>query len=151
MFKRIVSIGTSGLLAYCGFFPTLQVKAIENDFSYSDESLDRTAGLIDNYHNGISESGGQISFTAWTYSTYSMKSIGLKNISIERSSNGTSRTEEKTISDKLTSNSTSYSLSNYMISVNGGYHYRIKCDHYARNSSGTTQYVSSTSNSVWIS
>ena len=153
MLKRLISVGTSGILICSGLLPFQQTKvfASGNTHLYTNDNDTRTAGLIYQYHNSVSTSNGYLTFTAWTSSRNTMSYIGMKNISVQRSSNGSSWTEEKTITDKLKQNSKSHSLSDYPISVIGGYYYRIVCDHYADNGSGTTQSVSSTSNSVWIS
>ena len=131
MYKRILSLGTSGILICCGVLPVQQIKAAAADEfppCSGDDLIDAT-GLIYQYHGSITASGGNIAFTA----------------------NGTTWTEEKPLPDILKPNSSSHSLSNYPITVDGGYYYRIVCDHYADNGSGTTQSVSHTTNSVWIS
>lgn len=85
-------------------------------------------------------------------SNNSMKSIGYKDISIEYSSDNVHWTEEKSIGDLLKSNSSSYYLNNYSVSVNGGYYYRVSLTHYAKESGlfGSSQSVPNTSESVWI-
>lgn len=154
MLKRLISVGTSGILIYCGILPVKQAKAsaMEEYPPFSDDDVTRAGGLIYQYHSSVSvSSSGDLSFTAWTSSRKTMSSIGIINISVQRSSNGTIWNEEKTLTDKLTSNSDSFSLYNYTVPVAGGYHYRIVCEHYADNGSGMTQSVSHTTNSVWIS
>ena len=153
MLKRALSLGTSGILIFCGVFPVQQTKAsaIDEIPPCSDDELIDATGLIYQYHGSVTASGGNVAFTAWTSSRNVMSYIGFTNISVQRSSNGTTWTEEKTVSDILKANSSSHSLSNYPITVDGGYYYRIVCDHYADNGSGTTQSVPHTTNSVWIS
>ena len=94
----------------------------------------------------------KIYLTGKTQSNDSMKSIGFKNISIEYSSDGTNWREEKPIDDLLKSDSISYYLNSYSVSVKGGYYYRVKLNHYAKESGwfGSSQSVENTSNSIWI-
>lgn len=156
LYKKIISAGTSGILMTSCFVSIPKAKASPlsyeciNSFDSVDEN-ERTAGLITQYHCGVTNTGGSLSLSAWTISGSTMSTIGLKNISVQRSSTGTSWTEEKTLSDMVKTNSKKYTVSNSVITVHGGYYYRIVCDHYADNGSGTTQSVSNTSNSVWIS
>lgn len=113
---------------------------------------ERTAGLISYYNLYVSADNGSIMLSGMTRASLSMKSIGYKDISIEYSSDNVHWTEEKTIDDLLKSNSSSYYLNNYSVSVNGGYYYRVSLTHYAKESGlfGSSQSVPNTSESVWI-
>ena len=152
MNKSAIALSMASVIA-CGVaLKPINTKAYENDSPYTDDNtVDRTVGLIAKYSLSVSKSGGNLTISGQTKSNSIMASIGFINISIQRSSNGSSWTEEKTITNKLKSNSTSHTLSDYSVTVVGGYYYRVVCDHYADNGSGTTQRVSQTSNSVWIS
>lgn len=81
-----------------------------------------------------------------------MKSIGYKDISIEYSSDNVHWDEEKPNDDLLKSDSRSYYLNDYAVSVKGGYYYCVSLKHYAKESGwlGKSQSVENTSNSVWI-
>ena len=154
MNKSALALSVVSVIVCSNLISPVKAKAYDdvNLTEDTDDSKgnDRTAGLLSIYYISVSSSSGAIKLSGYSYSNSTMSSIGFKNISIQRSSNGTYWTEEKTISDKLRSNSRYHQLSDYSISVQGGYYYRIVCDHYADNGSGTTQSVSSTSNSVWI-
>lgn len=147
MNKKILSIGISGIISFC-CIPTIQTSIVGN--AYFDEMNERTAGLISQYHNSISNSNGNISLTAWTHSSNNMSWIGIQNISIERSSDNVHWTEESNLGSMYTFNSSSYTITNYNVIVNGGYYYRVSLKHYADNGYGTTQTVDNTSNTVWI-
>lgn len=81
-----------------------------------------------------------------------MKEIGLKNVVIERSSDNKNWTEEKKIGNLLSESAWSHTLTDYSVSVSGGYYYRVKCTHYAKEKGlfGSSQSVDNVSNSVWI-
>ncbi len=87
-----------------------------------------------------------------TVSNDTMKSIGYKDIEIQRSSDGIKWSKEKNIDDLLKENTNTYTLNYHTISVDGGYYYRVTCTHYAKESGlfGNSQSVDNTSNSVWI-
>lgn len=152
MNKRIISILTTGIMLYFGLMPVPMVTAAtEEQIVYSEYAHNRTDGLIHQCYNYITASNRVISFNAWTYSFSSMSSIGLKNISVERSLTGSYWTEETSLSDRLNSNTDRYILTGYPIYVAGGYYYRIVCDHYADDGYGTTQSLPSISNTIWVS
>lgn len=124
-----------------------QVEATEIGIKFEQ---DRTEGLISNRFLSISKSGNNILITAYTYSNAIMSWIGIQNISIERSSDNVHWTEESNLGSMYTFNSSSYTITNYNVIVNGGYYYRVSLKHYADNGYGTTQTVDNTSNTVWI-
>lgn len=135
---------------------TIPVRVSAADMSvtpYDDEVQPRTEGLIYRYDLSVSAGNNAILITGNTRSNETMKSIGLKNITIQRSSNGTSWTDEKEIDDLLASSAKSKYVSAHSVSVQGGYYYRVVCTHYAKESGlfGSSQSISNTSNSVWIS
>lgn len=152
MNKTFLAIGIAGILTYS--VPTMPVKAVweKSTQTISTENQVRTAGLISFYNLEVSANRKAIVLNGSTRSSISMKSIGYKDISIERSSDGVNWKEEKPHDDLLKSNSSSYYLNDYSISVNGGYYYRVTLKHYAKESGlfGSSQSVENTSNSVWV-
>lgn len=148
-----LALGIASILTYST--PTVNVGAINNrtiPITSTDNQI-RTEGLIYRYGIEVSSSKQKICINATTISSNSMKSIGFKDISIERSSDNIHWSEEKPIDDLLKSDSSSYYLNNYSVSVKGGYYYRVTLTHYAKESGlfGSSQSVSNTSNSVWVS
>ena len=154
MIKRFFTLGVVGLLTYS--VPTMPVKAISKTpaeiATISDTDQARTSGLISKCYLSVSASNKAIKLSGTTESTLKMKSIGYKDISIEYSSDKTNWHTEKEIDDLLKSDSISYPLDRYEITVKGGYYYRVTLNHYAKESGlfGTSQSVNNTSNSVWI-
>lgn len=146
-----LAIGLSSILACAYICIPYRVKAYETDYPLCDEDNERTEGLLSRYYLTADKSGGDLLISGYSKSSSSMASIGFTDISIQRSYNGTSWTEEKTINDILINNSSNCTLSGYPVDVLGGYYYRVCVNHYADNGSGTTQTISNTSNSVWIS
>lgn len=152
MKKYLYPIMASTILICLAVNP-VNTKALETDTPVTEEPIDETSGLIFSYDLSINSGSKKIYITGTTGSRESMKSIGFKNFKIQRSSNGTSWTTEKTLSDMLDSDSYGYYLNDYSVSVQGGYYYRVTCTHYAKESGlfGGSQSVNNTSNSVWIS
>ena len=115
---------------------------------------DRAAGLI--VDCALSCSGGSktVYINAEVYGSDIMGKIGFKNIKVQRSTNQSTWTTEKTVSDKISEDATYKFLSDYPVSVDGGYYYRIVLDNYAKEKTWwfpETQTFTTTSNSVWIS
>lgn len=155
MNKVITAIGVTGVLIYC--MPIMSVSATSTKCTYtpakcSDTVQPYAAGLIYKYELSVSCVNGMLAISGKTKSSSIMKSIGYKDIKIEYSSNGSTWYEEKPIDDMLKSDSSSYNLSNYTVSVKGGYYYRVKLTHYAKESGlfGNSQSVKNTSNSIWV-
>lgn len=151
MNKAFLAFGVAGVLTYS--VPAMPVKAVNNSgiSTYSYEIQPYTAGLISRYSLSATSSNGNLCLSGYTLSNSKMKSIGFKNIVIQRSSDGVNWEKEKNHSDILKSGY-EYYLDNYSISVQGGYYYRVKLTHYAKESGllGSSQSVDNTSNSVWI-
>ena len=119
----------------------------------ASDSIVYSAGLINECSLSISSSGTSILLTAKTKGNYSMKSIGLKNIVIQRSTNGTDWKDYTPVDDLLDSSTTLfYTSNNNIASVPGGYYYRVTCNHYAKESGwfGSSESISNTSNSVYV-
>lgn len=152
MNKIALALGVAGILTYS--VPAMPVKAINNKPTQlsSTESQTRAAGLIYRYEVTVSGTEHTIYINGVTKSNNSMKSIGYKDISIEYSSDNAHWSEEKSNDDLLKSDSSSYYLNDYSVSVKGGYYYRVKLTHYAKEGGllGSSQSVENTSNSVWI-
>lgn len=152
MKKTFLILCIAGILTYS--VPAMPAKAVSdvNTQTVSTEGSARTAGLIESYDLSLSSSGKTLYINGSTTSNSSMKSIGYKDISIEYSSNGVNWSKEKGIDDLLKSNSLSYYLNNYAVSVKGGYYYRVTCTHYAKEKGllGSSQSMKNTSNSVWV-
>ncbi len=124
-----------------------EIKQSSNVIVYS-------TGIILGYSVSISGSGNALYLTAKTTCNTSMKSVGLKNVVIQRSSNNSSWSDYLTISDLLSENSTKYATNNTQIAtVTSGYYYRIICTHYAKETGlfGSSESISNTSNSLYIS
>lgn len=115
----------------------------------------QATGLISSYYLTISSGTKKIYINADTHGTEILAKVGFKNVVVERSSNGVSNwKEEKDLGNKLKENDLSYTLSNYEVSVTGGYYYRVKLTHYAKEDKfllPATQSVNNTSNVVWVS
>ena len=152
MNRKVLVLSVVGILTYS--VPTMPVKAISDirTQSVSENNQVRTAGLISNVELSISSSNKKIYINGTTASNTSMKSIGYKDIFVEYSSNGINWHKEKDLDDLLKSDSSSYYLNNYDVSVKGGYYYRVSLTHYAKESGwfGSSQSVENTSNSVWV-
>ncbi|MCM1524034.1 MAG: hypothetical protein NC120_06210 [Ruminococcus sp.] len=154
MNKLFISAGVIGVLAYC--FPTMQTQAVGiiNNSTNTEETVEpRTAGLIRKCTLTATTADNKFYLSGVTAASSTMKSIGYKDIVVEYSiDNSHWYTENDNIDDLLISNSSTYSLNNYNIDVKGGYYYRVKLNHYAKESGlfGSSQSVENTSNSVWI-
>lgn len=153
MNKMFLALGIASVLAYS--VPTMPTKAVSNETvtTVSAEIQPRTEGLITGYDLSVSSGTKTIYINGKTASNDTMKSIGYKDIYVQYSSDGVNWQNEKSIDELLKSDSTSYYLDNYAVSVNGGYYYRITCKHYAKKKGwfGSSQSVDNTSNSVWVS
>ena len=154
MIKKFLTLCVVGLLTYN--MPSMPVKVVsntKNTVTMSNSDNTKTVGLISKCSLSIVDSNKAIKLLGKTESNTVMKSIGYKDISIERSSDNIHWSEEKPIDDLLKSDSSSYYLNNYSVSVKGGYYYRVTLTHYAKESGlfGSSQSVSNTSNSVWVS
>lgn len=96
---------------------------------------------------------GRVYLNATTECSDKMKSVGIIDIAVEKSSDNKNWSTEKLMADMLNSDSYTYVLRDYGITVKGGAYYRITCTHYADEGGlfGKTQTMTSSSNSVWIS
>ncbi|MCM1133553.1 MAG: hypothetical protein NC340_08795 [Ruminococcus flavefaciens] len=134
--------------------PAMPANAVSDpvEQTVSSENQIKATGLIKSFDLSVSASGKTLYINGATTATDAMKSIGYKDIAIEFSSNGVNWYTEKNIDDLLISNSYSYHLNDYAVSVNGGFYYRVSCNHYAKAKGllGGSQSEPNSSNSVWI-
>ena len=109
--------------------------------------------LISNRYIVASISNGRLYVQGTTESSVSADTIGIKDIVVERSSNGTSGwTQIAYPSDCLKTNTNKCEMEKW-ITVSHGYYYWITCNHYAYKSgySPNSQTDPNTSNVVYIS
>lgn len=156
MKNKFLSIIFSGLVM-TSMMPTMPTVAAEkNDVcttSAEETENERAAGLIVSSVLSCSSGSKTVYINAEVYGSDVMAKIGFKNIEIQRSTNQSSWTTEKTISDKISEDAIYKILSQYPVSVDGGYYYRIVLDNYAKENNWwfpETQTLTSTSNSVWV-
>ena len=113
-----------------------------------------TAGyLISDRFIAAANSNGRLYVCGKTEGIVAMDTIGIKDIVVERSSNGTSGwTQIAYPSDCLKTNTNKCEMEKW-ITVSHGYYYRITCNHYAYKSgySPNSQTDPNTSNAVYIS
>lgn len=113
----------------------------------------RATGLISTYTLKCTAGTKTVYITGATRGTEVLAKIGFTDIKVQRSSDKVNWTTEKTVSDKIAEDTDYKSLSNYPVSVEGGYYYRIVLNHYAKEDTfwfPDEQSVSNTSNSVWV-
>lgn len=152
MNRFFLTLGIIGVLTYC--IPTVQAKAINTDSYHAscDEVQPRTAGLI--YKGDISASSvnGDLCINGSTISNSTMKTIGIKDIVVERSTDNENWSYYKSLDDMLESSSNSKYVNNYKTSVEGGYYYRVRCKHYAKEKGlfGSSQSVENYTDGVWV-
>lgn len=82
-----------------------------------------------------------------------MSKIGFKNIVIQKSFDNVHWNDSgEDVDDILKSSASEYYLSDYSVSVSGGYYYRVKFTHYVKGSGWFvgSQSVENTSDSVWV-
>jgi hypothetical protein len=129
------------------------VTDIKVDETATNEML-CSAGLIFSYSLSCSSGTKTVYITAKTTGNEIMSKIGFKNIKIQRSSDGSNWTTEKTVSNQLADGKSTYSLERYAVTVNGGYYYRVVLDHYAKENTWLfpdEQSLTNTSSKVWVS
>ena len=111
------------------------------------------AGLISGCSLSCTQGTKTVYITAATYANERMSEIGFTDIKIQRSSDRTNWTTEKTVSDKIKEDSMSYALNEYAVTVQGGYYYRVQLTHYAKEDTWwfpDEQTVTNTSSYVWV-
>lgn len=153
MNKTALALGVVGILTYS--VPTMPVKGISDvnnqAESESPEDLMRTAGLIKSYYARITSGTNIIYINASINTNSTMQTLGYTDITVEYSSDGSNWYQEKYVGNLLISESSTYYLNNFAVTVKGGY-YRIRLNHYAEESGlfGSSQTIANISNTVWI-
>lgn len=111
-------------------------------------------GLIMTYSLQISGTSKKVSISGKTLGTDTMAKIGFINIEIQRSSNGSSGwTKELGLDDDIATNTHFHNKVSEQHNVAGGYYYRVKLDHYAKETGWwfpSSQTVTNYSNVVWV-
>lgn len=131
---------------------TTAINAYSTENSTETSSV-KTVGLIITHSISVSCTNHELAITSVTRSSEEMKKIGLKNIVIQQSSNGSTWSNYATLNDMLV-NASEHILDGYTVDVTTGYYYRVKCDHYAKEKGlffPDEESISNTSNSVYIS
>ena len=161
MAKRILNIVLIFTLVMS--IPLLNVTAAEDRTSSSSltylkgennfDNSDTRATLIIGGYLDCSVNGKSLKITGMTTCNGVMAQVGFKNVKVQRSSNGTSWTTEKTLGNFLDTDSSSYLLST-TYTVTGGYYYRVTADHYAKEQGWFfpgSDTIDNWTNSAWIS
>ena len=122
--------------------------------SEADTNETRAEGLIVSFYLSMATASKQVQISAFTRGSEIMAKIGFKDITIQRSSNGsTNWNNEVTISDQIITDALYHSLDHYSVSVAGGYYYRIVLTHYAKETGWffpSSQSITNYSNVVWV-
>ncbi len=156
MKKRLLALFFSFCMVLVAFNSTTtfaEETTVAETTTTTDENVMAT-GLIMSFTLSASASTKKLSINATTYGTDTMAKIGFKDIKIQRSSNRTSGwTDEKTIADQIATNSIYHYLSQYSVSVAGGYYYRVVLTHYAKETGWLfpgSQSITNYSVAVWV-
>lgn len=119
----------------------------------TDDEETRSTQLIESNKVWITSGVQKIYINAYTTGNGLMAQIGIKDITIQRSADGTSGwTDALTMSDQIVTNSDEYNLSQYTVSVTGGYYYRVVLTHYAKEQGWlfpNSESIPDTSNVAW--
>lgn len=114
-------------------------------------NMERASWYLSYYNTNVSNYNGSLCVNINTRATESMEKIGVKNLTVQYSYDGTNWYNEWNAGDFLAYDTNGYSLNNYIMALDrSGCYYRISCTHYAQKSFLNTQSVSGTSNAVWI-
>lgn len=142
----------SGVMAIMISLSPANVFAAE-DYPSDETAFNRsisTLGLIDDYLNECTVGTKKVHLKLETVGSETMDTIGFKNIVIQRSSNRTSWTNERYVSDQLINGSYIYTIYDLPVWVNGGYYYRAYVEHYAKSYGGSEETIGDYSNYVWV-
>ena len=155
-FMKCFSILCAAVIMFSGAH-SVKAGAVEYNGSVTlAENLenDRAAGLIISYSLSMSTAKKVVRITAETFGNGTMAKIGFTDIRIQRSTNGsTNWTDEFVMSDQIVTNAVSHVLNNLPVSVDGGYYYRIKLTHYAKEQGWffpSSQSITNYSNVGWV-
>lgn len=152
MVRKFLIFAIAGMLTCSSSTISINTNAENIIESQEDENI--AVHSIDEHNLSIYSSGYKtLCIDALTRSNTEAQSIGLKNLTVEHSSNGRDGwSPEKNLGDMLTSGTNNYRLEDYSVSVNGGYFYRVTCTHYAKEKGlfGSSQSEYNVSNIIWI-
>lgn len=148
--KKMFSLFCMTSLLLCSI-SSISVNAAELDEPCTEIIEEYYAGLVNSYNLSVSNYNGSLCVNAKTNAHYQMEEIGLKDLTVQYSYDGNNWYDEWNAGNFLGYSTVSYTLSNYIISLErSGCYYRIKCTHYAKKAFLNTESVSNTSNAVRI-
>lgn len=124
----------------------------ENQQVVLENAVPYAAGLITNYALYCSSAKKAVKITGKTSASTTMAEVGFKNIVVQRSSDNENWTDEVDVGKIVEKSSTIGYLSDYTVAVEGGYYYRVKCNHYAKAYGlfGGSQSVENYTDGVWV-
>lgn len=132
--------------------PSISAQAVEVEEPCIETAVPASEGLIHKCNLSVSNYNGSLCVVAKTKASSEMAEIGVKDLTVQYSYDGSNWYDEWNAGNFLDYNTDEYDLSNYIISLErSGCYYRATCTHYAKKSIFNTQSESHTSNSVWIS
>ncbi|MDE6657229.1 MAG: hypothetical protein K2J88_01455 [Oscillospiraceae bacterium] len=148
--KKILSLLCVTSLMLCSI-PSISVQAVEIEEPCTEIAEMRYEGLIDRYSIQVSNYNGSLCVNSTTIASSAIVEIGVKNLTVQYSYDGSNWYDEWNAGDFLAYNTHEHTLSNYIIALERSEcYYRVTCKHYAKQSILKTQSNSNTSNSVWI-
>jgi len=143
------------LMICCSFMIHVSAESSNTStISSNDLENEKDTGLIDSYFLHITSGVKQVKISAITCGTETMAKIGFTSIEVQRSSNGTSGwVTELTPNNDTVTNASTHTKNNESKSVTGGYYYRVKLNHYAKEKGWffpDSQSITNYSNVVWV-
>jgi hypothetical protein len=143
------------LLFSSGFYVKVNAVDIDSFVTVSDElNNEKAAGLIISFSLSLATDRNLVKITADTIASETMAKIGFTDITIQRRYSGSSSWDDAyTISDQIVTNSVYHVLNNLPVSVDGGFYYRIKLTHYAKETGWffpSSQSITNYSNESWV-
>ncbi|MBQ8922076.1 MAG: hypothetical protein IJ060_07950 [Oscillospiraceae bacterium] len=134
--------------------PSAPAFAEESAPPEAEDEIVNSVGLISNTWRSISKGTKTIYLTAGTESASTMYRIGLTEMYVQRSANGTSGwSSEKFVGNNIDGNTDSSEIEDFPITVVGGYYYRVYLKHYARATSASNSLIEEIpkySNVLWV-
>lgn len=130
----------------------IKVTSSTDMIAETDSAVPYADWIIVSYSLSCSKSEKAVKINAKTFASSSMAKLGCKDIVVERSSDNVKWEKEVKVGDKLTTSTSIFSLANYSVEVEGGYYYRVRCKHYAKENGlfGGSQSVENYTDGVWI-
>ncbi|MDE5772821.1 MAG: hypothetical protein K2I06_14585 [Ruminococcus sp.] len=148
--KKMLSLFCMAGLLVCGM-SSIPVQAEKIEEPCMETVVPASEGLIYEYSLSVSDYNGSLCVNSTTSAPYAMKEIGIKDLTVQYSYDGSKWYDEWNSGNFLAYDTSEHTLSNYIISLErSGCYYRVTCKHYAKKSFGKTQSDPNTSNSVWI-